>query len=80
MKSFGAACLVFLVLLLGACKAKEEKTENPSAEKTAVDSLPENIGDKTAPTAIKAYKGAKEVKKRIDAQREKDAKVLKESN
>ena len=74
-----------LILMLAsvccfACKSDQKKTQPPSAEETAVDALPENIGDKTAPTAIKALKGAKEVKKQMDAQRKEDAEVLQQSN
>lgn len=70
--------LILLCIALISCKSdkKPEKTQ----EEVAAEALPENIGDKTAPTAIKAYKGAKEVKKRIDSQRQQDSKVLKESN
>jgi hypothetical protein len=70
--------LVLLCLALVSCKfeKKPEKTQ----EEVAAEALPENIGDKTAPVAIKALRGAKEVKKRIDGQRKEDSKVLKESN
>jgi uncharacterized protein YcfL len=70
--------LVLLCLALVGCKSenKPEKTQ----EEVAAEALPENIGDKTAPVAIKALRGAKEVKKRIDNQRQEDSKVLKESN
>jgi hypothetical protein len=79
----GWRTLFILVLVLfsyTACKTDEKKPRSPSAEETAVDALPENIGDKTAPTAIKALKGAKEVKKRMDAQRKEDSEVLEQSN
>jgi hypothetical protein len=70
--------LILLCISLVSCKSdkKPEKTQ----EEVAAEALPENIGDKTAPTQIKALRGAKEVKKRIDAQRQEDSKVLKESN
>ena len=58
----------------------EKKPEEPTAEETAVDALPENVGDKNTPTAIKALRGAEEVKKKIDGQRKEDAKVLQETN
>ncbi|MGH9857069.1 MAG: hypothetical protein ACRD4B_04405 [Acidobacteriota bacterium] len=70
---------VMLSFLLIACKI-EEKPDEPTAEETAVDALPENVGDKNTPTAIKALRGAKEVKKKIDSQRKEDAKVLQETN
>ena len=72
--------LVFaLAGFLIGCKT-DKKPHEPTAEETAVEVLPENIGDKNAPTAIKALKGAKEVKKRIDKQRKEDARVLQETN
>lgn len=81
MKAPAIALVAALLLIcLFGCKAGEKKPDEPTAEETAVEALPENIGDKTAPTAIKALKGAKEVRKRMDAQREKDSKVLEETN
>jgi hypothetical protein len=71
--------LVFICSLVFGCKA-DKKPDTPTAEETAVDALPENIGDKNAPTAIKALKGAKEVKKQLDQQRKEDSKVLEETN
>ena len=71
--------VVLIPALFIGCKT-DKKPHEPTAEETAVDALPENIGDKNAPTAIKALKGAKEVKKRIDTQRKEDAKVLQETN
>jgi len=70
--------LIILCIFLISCNSdkKPEKTQ----EEVAAEALPENIGDKTAPTAIKALRGAKEVKKRIDGQRQEDSKFLKESN
>jgi hypothetical protein len=74
----GVLAFMLSVLFLG-CNM-ERKEPEPTAEETAVDALPENIGDKNTPTAIKALRGAKEVKKKIDTQRTKDAKVLEETN
>ena len=71
--------ILALSILMVSCKA-EKKPETKTVEETAEDSLPENIGDKNAPTAIKALKGAKEVKKRMDTRRDEDSKVLEESN
>ena len=67
-----------LSLFLISCglEKKPEKTQ----EEAAAEALPENIGDKTAPTAIKAYKGAKEVKKQTDVRTQENSKVLKESD
>jgi hypothetical protein len=70
--------LIFLCISLISCKS--DKQPEKTQEEVAAEALPENIGDKTAPTQIKALRGAKEVKKRIDAQRQEDSKVLKESN
>ncbi|MCI0416200.1 hypothetical protein L0222_25785 [bacterium] len=72
--------IILIVLSLSLICCKSDKKPEKTQEETAAEALPENIGDKTAPTAIKAYKGAKEVKKRIDSQRQEDSKVLKESN
>ena len=74
------AFIIALGIIISFGCEEQKKPREPSAEETAVDALPENIGDKTAPTAIKALKGAKEVKKRMDAQRKKDSKVLEEIN
>ena len=70
--------LVLLCLALVGCKS--EKKAEKTQEEVAAEALPENIGDKTAPVQIKALRGAKEVKKRMDTQRQEDSKVLKESN
>jgi hypothetical protein len=70
---------VALSFLLIACNL-EKKPNEPTVEETAVEALPENVGDKNTPTAIKALRGAKEVKKKIDGQRKEDAKVLEETN
>jgi hypothetical protein len=70
--------LVLLCLALVSCRS--EKKPEKTQEEVAAEALPENLGDKTAPVAIKALKGAKEVKKRIDNQRQEDSKVIKETN
>ena len=70
---------VALAVFFVGCNT-DKKAQEPTVEETAVDALPENVGDKNTPTAIKALRGAKEVKKRIDTQRKEDAKVLQETN
>jgi hypothetical protein len=71
--------LAALSILMINC-GTEKKPEKATEEQTAVEALPENIGDQNAPTAIKALKGAKEVKRQMDVQRKEDSEVLKESN
>ena len=78
LKTVRFVILVLLCLALVSCKS--EKKPEKTQEEVAAEALPENIGDKTAPVAIKALRGAKEVKKTIDNQRQEDSKVLKESN
>jgi predicted Holliday junction resolvase-like endonuclease len=72
--------LILVILCIALVGCKSERNPAKTQEEVAAEALPENIGDKTAPVEIKALKGAKEVKKRIDAQRKEDSKVLKESN
>jgi hypothetical protein len=74
------AILLFLLIILPFGCRSEKKQEKENARDTAVEALPENLGDKTAPTEVRALKGAKEVKRRFDEQQKEDSKVLKESD
>ena len=58
----------------------EKKPEKQVKEHTVEEAVPENLGDPNAPTEVRALKGAKEVKERIDTQRKDDSKVLEESD
>ncbi len=71
---------IALVLILSGC-GNEKKAEQPLEElQPPVEAMPENVGDNTAPVQIRALKGAKEVKSKLDSQRKEDSKVLEESN
>jgi|GEM_PF-4154042 len=72
-------CVAILSLLFCGC-GTEKKPEKQVKEHTVEEALPENLGDANAPTEVRALRGAKEVKERIETQRKNDSKVLEESD
>ena len=71
---------ILAVLVFLCCGCKEQKKAEPSAEETAVEALPDHIEHNNAPTAIKALRGAEEVKKKSEEQRKEESKLLQETN
>jgi hypothetical protein len=72
-------CVAILSILFYGC-GMEKKPEKQVKEHTAEEAVPENLGDPNAPSEIRALRGAKEVKQRIEGQRKEDSKVLEESD
>ena len=58
----------------------EKKPHKQGKEHSVEEAVPENLGDKNAPTEVRALQGAKQVKENADAQRKEDSKVLEESD
>ena len=72
-------CVAALSILLSGCGV-EKKPENKVKEQPVSEAIPENLGDANAPTEIRALQGAKQDRDKINAQRQEDSKVLKESD
>jgi len=66
---------VFCALLLTSC-GMEKKPEEKAKDHTAVDSVPENVGDPNAPVEVRALQGAKQIQQKSKEQNKENSKVL----
>ena len=56
----------------------EKKPEKQIKDHSAVESVPENVGDPNAPVEVRALQGAKQVQQKSKQQQQEDSKLLKE--
>ena len=76
---FFLACLCLIVIACGSQQQQQTKAPEPE-KKPSQNSEPVDLGDKIAPVEVRALKGAKEVRKRIEDQRKEDRSIVEEAN